>query len=610
VRLSERVKNPVWQLWLLVKWTLYSCGVGMIVGIVAVAFHYGIAYSTQLRAEHPRMIWLLPSAGITIVMLYRICKMEKDRGTNFVLVAVREAEPMKLRTAPLIFLSTIITHAAGGSAGREGAALQLGGSLAASVGRAIRLDEHDSRVMVMCGMSAAFSALFGTPITAAVFAMEVVSVGRMYYAAIVPCLAASLAGVQVAQLCGVHPHLYPVAGIPALTPSAMLQVILLGGLCAVLSIFFCQVMHAAPKIYGKINSTLLRATIGGFLVLGLTLLVGNQDYNGAGMPVIARCFENDYVPYAFLMKMIFTAATLGAGFKGGEIVPSFVIGGSFGCLFGNFVGFSPALCTAAGMGAVFCGVTNCPITSLLICFELFGYAGMPYYISERRNCMRLLLAEDEKDLSRALTAILQRSNYSVDAVYDGEEALAYVNSNNYDGLILDIMMPKLDGLTVLKTLRNQGNPIPILLLTAKSEIDDKVTGLDAGANDYLTKPFAAKELLARIRAMTREHTQAVSASLHTGYLTLDLASFSLSSPTGSFRLTNKEFQMLELLMRNPGQLISSQRFLERIWGYDSEVEINVVWVYISYLRKKFTALHADVQLKAARNAGYFLEELP
>ncbi len=224
--------------------------------------------------------------------------------------------------------------------------------------------------------------------------------------------------------------------------------------------------------------------------------------------------------------------------------------------------------------------------------------------------MRLLLAEDEKDLSRALTAILQRSNYSVDAVYDGEEALAYVNSNNYDGLILDIMMPKLDGLTVLKTLRNQGNPIPILLLTAKSEIDDKVTGLDAGANDYLTKPFAAKELLARIRAMTREHTQAVSASLHTGNLTLDLASFTLSSPTGSFRLTNKEFQMLELLMRNPGQLISSQRFLERIWGYDSEVEINVVWVYISYLRKKFTALHADVQLKAARNAGYFLEELP
>lgn len=224
--------------------------------------------------------------------------------------------------------------------------------------------------------------------------------------------------------------------------------------------------------------------------------------------------------------------------------------------------------------------------------------------------MRLLLAEDEKELSRALTTILERSNYSVDAVYNGEEALEYLNSNNYDGLILDIMMPRIDGLTVLKKLREKRNLIPVLLLTAKSEIDDKVEGLDAGANDYLTKPFAAKELLARIRAMTREHTSAVNASLHTGNLTLDLASYTLSSPTGNFRLTNKEFQMLEMLMANPGQLIPSERFLERIWGYDSEAESNVVWVYISYLRKKLTALHANVQLKAARNAGYFLEVLP
>ncbi len=224
--------------------------------------------------------------------------------------------------------------------------------------------------------------------------------------------------------------------------------------------------------------------------------------------------------------------------------------------------------------------------------------------------MRLLLAEDEKELSRALTTILERNNYSVDAVYDGEEALAYLNSNNYDGAILDIMMPRMDGLTLLKTIRRQGNTIPVLFLTAKSEIDDKVEGLDAGANDYLTKPFAAKELLARIRAMTRESTAAVNSSLHMGNLSLDLASFTLSSPSGSFRLANKEFQMLEMLMGNPGQLIPSERFLERIWGYDSEVEINVVWVYISYLRKKLNALDANVQIKAARNAGYFLEEQP
>lgn len=223
--------------------------------------------------------------------------------------------------------------------------------------------------------------------------------------------------------------------------------------------------------------------------------------------------------------------------------------------------------------------------------------------------MRLLLAEDEKDLARALTTILERSNYSVDAVYDGEEALAYLNSNNYDGLILDIMMPKMDGLTLLKTIRSQGNPIPILLLTAKSEVDDKVNGLDAGANDYLTKPFAAKELLARIRAMTRELTHAVTTALHMGNLTLDLTTYTLSSPKGSFRLTNKEFQMFQLLIANPGQIISSERFLERIWGYDSDTEINVVWVYISYLRKKLAALQADVQIKASRNVGYYLEEL-
>ncbi len=222
--------------------------------------------------------------------------------------------------------------------------------------------------------------------------------------------------------------------------------------------------------------------------------------------------------------------------------------------------------------------------------------------------MRLLLAEDEKELSRALIAILARNNYSVDAVYDGEEALSYLNSNNYDGAILDIMMPKMNGLSVLRQIRSQGNPIPILLLTAKSEIDDKVEGLDAGANDYLTKPFAAKELLARIRAMTRENTGAVNSSLQMGNLSLDLASFTLSSPSGSVRLANKEFQMLEMLMGNPGQLISSERFFERIWGYDSEVEINVVWVYISYLRKKLTTLNANIQIKAARNAGYFLEE--
>lgn len=223
--------------------------------------------------------------------------------------------------------------------------------------------------------------------------------------------------------------------------------------------------------------------------------------------------------------------------------------------------------------------------------------------------MRLLLAEDEKSLSKAIVAILERNNYSVDAVYDGLEALEYLDSDTYDGLILDVMMPKMDGITVLKKIREKGSNIPVLILTAKSEIDDKVLGLDSGANDYLTKPFNTRELLARIRAMTRTSTVQTTSILTMGNISLNTATFELSSPGGSFRLANKEFQMLELLMRNAGHLISTERFMEKIWGYDSDAEISVVWVYISYLRKKLTALGANVQIKATRNAGYSLEEV-
>ena len=223
--------------------------------------------------------------------------------------------------------------------------------------------------------------------------------------------------------------------------------------------------------------------------------------------------------------------------------------------------------------------------------------------------MRLLLAEDERALSKALATILERSNYSVDTVYDGEAALEYLAADNYDGVILDIMMPKKDGITVLKELRSRGSKIPVLILTAKSEVDDKVLGLDSGANDYLTKPFHSRELLARIRAMTRTQSSQTSSVLQMGNITLDQRTYELSSPTGSFRLENREFQILELLMQNPGNLISAERLMEKIWGYDSETEISVVWVYISYLRKKLSALGANIQIRATRNVGYCLEEI-
>lgn len=223
--------------------------------------------------------------------------------------------------------------------------------------------------------------------------------------------------------------------------------------------------------------------------------------------------------------------------------------------------------------------------------------------------MRLLLAEDEKELSKALCAILKHNNYSVDPVYNGQDALDYGLDENYDGIILDLMMPKKNGLEVLRELRAAGISTPVLILTAKAQLEDKILGLDTGADDYLTKPFATGELLARIRAMTRRKSEFTPNKLTFGNLSLNRETFELSTDSGAIRLGNKEFQMIELMMDNPGRLISTEQFMERIWGYDTDAEINVVWVYISYLRKKLTSLGANVEIKATRGVGYSLEEI-
>lgn len=220
--------------------------------------------------------------------------------------------------------------------------------------------------------------------------------------------------------------------------------------------------------------------------------------------------------------------------------------------------------------------------------------------------MRLLLAEDEKELSDALVAVLKHNNYSVDAVYNGQDALDYLEGQEYDGAILDIMMPKLSGLEVLKTIRAHKNQVPVLLLTAKTQVDDRVDGLDAGADDYLGKPFVMKELLARVRAITRRQSALTDNVLTVGNVSLSRASFEMQVGSENVRLANKDFQMMEMLMVNPGQIISTERFMEKIWGYDSETEINVVWVYISNLRKKLASLGANLEIKAVRNQGYSL----
>ncbi len=361
-----------------VRWLVFAVIIGLVAGAVSSAFYYAFAWVTALRTAHPWLLWLLPVGGVAIVLLYRACHVEKDRGTNLVLTNVREDTALPLRTAPLVFISTILTHLVGGSSGREGAILQIGGSISAYIGRLMRLDEKDRRVITMCGMAAAFSALFGTPMTAAVFAMEVVSVGVMYYAAIVPCILSSIIGLSVAQLLHVPGTSFTLAEIPSISPLTLLQVLGMGILFALLSVLFCRIMHAAPHLYDRfLPNRFVRVIVGACIVIALTYLVwlwnpGTYDYNGAGEAVIHAAIEGHARPEAFLLKMIFTSITLGAGFKGGEIVPVFFTGATFGCVAAPLLGLPASFGAGLGMVSVFCGVTNCPLSSMILALELFG----------------------------------------------------------------------------------------------------------------------------------------------------------------------------------------------------------------------------------------------
>lgn len=364
-----------------IKWIIFSIISGIVVGAVGTLFHFCISFVTALRADHPWLIWLLPFGGLLIVGAYHLLRHEKDSGTNLILSSIHSGHEIPLRMAPLIAISTLITHLLGGSAGREGAALQLGGSIGNELGKRFRFDEKDKKIMTMCGMSAAFSALFGTPMAAAIFSMEVVSVGIMHYAALVPCVLASLTAYAISTFFGVEPELFLLGEIPSFTVSSAIKVSILAALCALVSILFCILLHQSEHLYHKyFSNPYIRIFVGGCIIIVFTLLVGGQYYNGSGIELIEPSMEGNASPEMFLLKILFTAITLSAGFKGGEIVPSFCIGGTFGSVFGCLAGFSPSLCTAVGMTAVFCGVTNCPITSLLISFELFGFEGMPYFL--------------------------------------------------------------------------------------------------------------------------------------------------------------------------------------------------------------------------------------
>ncbi len=364
-----------------IRWGIFSAFVGLFVGAFSTLFAFCLRQVTSFRTENPWLILCLPLAGVVIVFLYGVFRYKNDKGTNMVLSSIHAEAEVPFRMAPLIFISTIITHLFGGSAGREGAALQLGGSIGQQLGKLFRFDEKDQRIVVMCGMSAAFSAIFGTPIAASIFSMEVVSVGVMYYAALVPCVFSSLVASKFANHMGIGPNVFKIRQMPLFEVVPSLKVIGLALCCAALSVVFCMALHSLGDFYrNKLKNPYIRIIVSSLVIILLTIILQTDDYMGAGVPVIQRAIQGNVEPLAFVWKIVFTALTLEAGFKGGEIVPSFFVGATFGCLFGHILGISPSLCAAVGMMSVFCGVTNCPITSMLIAFELFGYHGVPFFL--------------------------------------------------------------------------------------------------------------------------------------------------------------------------------------------------------------------------------------
>ena len=361
------------------KWIGVACMIGCVGGLVGSAFHLCVGAATALRQSKDWLIWLMPVCGLAIVALYRLTKTE-GKGTNAVIGSIHFGKTIPMLLVPVIFISTVLTHLCGGSAGREGAALQIGGGLGCNIGRALRLGEKDAPLATLCGMSAVFSALFGTPVTATIFALEVCSVGVIHYSGLVPCGTAALVAYGVTRLFAIPPTQFAVAAIPlGLWP--LVRVGVLAALCALMSVLFCKLLHGAEKGAQKLlPNPYLRVLAGSAVLLALTLLLGTRDYNGTGMDVITRALEQGSArPEASLLKIVFTAVTLACGFKGGEVVPTFFIGAAFGCAVGPLLGLPAGFSAAIGMVALFCGAVNCPVASLVLSVELFGAGGFCYF---------------------------------------------------------------------------------------------------------------------------------------------------------------------------------------------------------------------------------------
>ncbi len=361
------------------KWLVLAGIIGVCCGLVGSAFHRGVEQATELRAQHPWLLLCLPLAGLAIVAIYKRLHTE-GQDTNVILESVHGVKAPPILLVPAIFAGTLLTHLCGGSAGREGAALQMGGDIGFQVGRLFRLDDRDTRTATLCGMAAFFSALFGTPLAATMFAILVVSVGVFYHAAFIPCFTAALIAYGISLWLGTEPTRFHVEA-PAVEPVMLVRVALLAALCALISILFCRAIQTAGRLLTRwMKNPWLRAAVGGAAVTLLSLLLGTGDYNGAGMDVITAAVEQGRArPEAFLLKILLTAITLGAGFKGGEVVPAFFTGAVFGCVAGPLLGIPAGFAAALGLICVFCGAANCPVASMFLSIELFGASGLWYF---------------------------------------------------------------------------------------------------------------------------------------------------------------------------------------------------------------------------------------
>ena len=373
----HKVSKPKAYLITFLKWGLFGLLMGVLGGLLGAGFHHALHFVTHLRGEHNWLIFLLPVGGLLSVGIYTLFRQRSNRGTNQIIDAVLDGEEVSPLVAPTIFLATATTHLFGGSAGREGAALQLGGATASLLSKVFKLKETDRKILIMSGMSAVFAGLFGTPLTAALFCMEFESVGTIFSPALLPCYVSAFTAAKISGLLGVHPEGLLLETATAVTLGNVWKFLILAILVSLVGILMCWVFHKAEHLAAHtFRNPWIRIVIGGVAVMALTLLVGDHRYNGAGMDMALGAVEGNAQWFDFLLKMLFTAITLAAGFKGGEIVPTFCIGATFGCIIGALLGLDAGLCGALGLVGLFCCATNSPFASIVLSIEMFGGANL------------------------------------------------------------------------------------------------------------------------------------------------------------------------------------------------------------------------------------------